>query len=981
MTMLTVDDLARDLKVRNEDLLRELVTMGFEVEGPESPLETDDPAALRAQLVTMLPQREVVEKRIRPTVIRRRMKPNAEAVQGMEEAQEETGEELADAPSAAPPVSDERPEAIREEAKKPLKKTKRPEAARIIQVAPPKPEVARKPELVARPEPTGKPTTGPEKEPVAKSEPPTPDVVAQPAAQSELAAPATTSAAERGQEVAEEFMRPAPEEAGLSPAHALQTPVVETREVAVPGGPQPYDEKRPAEERSAKKKKKKEKRMQPAQIIGKVELKKEPPREPERPERTERPEHPERRERHEPPRIISPAPPPRRVEVREVVPVVLPETEEEKRAKKKKERKLHEKPVEERVDDDKGKIRRRKEVVLRNDLYDERTRHGRLRGRGKKVKRKTEITTPKASKRRIKLPDIVSVSNLAHKMSVKSSEVIQHLLSLGVTATVNEGIDFETATIISSEFGFEAEPAEQQEVNLLPAHIKDTQENLVSRPPVITVMGHVDHGKTSLLDAIRSTHVTDQEAGGITQHIGAYKVKVDRGELVFLDTPGHEAFTAMRARGAQVTDFVVLVVAADDGVMDQTIEAINHARAANVPIIVAVNKVDKPGADKDRVMRELSERDLVPEVWGGDTLFNFVSAKTGQGVVDFLDTILLQAELMELKSNPNKKATGTIVEARLDTGKGAVATVLVKEGTLKLGDAFVAGVNFGKVRAMLDHEGRSVEDAGPANPVEVHGFSGVPEAGDLFAVVEDEKIARQIVTHRVQKQREIDTAASGPMSLEDLMARMQLQESKELNIIIKADVQGSVEALKEALLGITSQEIKLKIIHGGVGAITESDIMLASASRAIIIGFSVRPTPKTAQLAEQEKVDIRLYNVIYEAIEDVRKAMEGMLAPIEKETVMGRCEVIQTFHVPKVGTVAGCRVVYGKIERSNQVRLLRDSVVVYTGKIISLKRFKDDIKEALQGYECGIALDNYKDIKLNDVIEAFTIERESAKLS
>ena len=421
-------------------------------------------------------------------------------------------------------------------------------------------------------------------------EAPTPEAVAQSATQPELPAPAAGSVAEQVQEVAEEHMRYAPVAAELPPAHAAQAPGAEPRAAGIPRGPQPYDETRPAEERSAKKKKKKEKRMQPAQIIGKVELKKEPPREPERPERFERPERPgpdrpgpdrPERPRHEPPRIVSPAPPPRRVEVREIVPVVvLPETEEEKRQKKKKERKLHDKP-EERVvvDDDENKIRRRKEVVLRNELYDERTRHGRLRGRGKKVKRKTEITTPKASKRRIKLPDIVSVANLAHKMSVKSSEVIQHLLSLGVTATVNEGIDFDTATIVASEFGFEAEPAEQQEVDLMPALIKDTQENLVSRPPVITVMGHVDHGKTSLLDAIRSTHVTDQEAGGITQHIGAYKVKLDRGELVFLDTPGHEAFTAMRARGAQVTDFVVLVVAADDGVMDQTVEAINHARA------------------------------------------------------------------------------------------------------------------------------------------------------------------------------------------------------------------------------------------------------------------------------------------------------------------------------------------------------------------------------------------------------------------
>ena len=506
--------------------------------------------------------------------------------------------------------------------------------------------------------------------------------------------------------------------------------------------------------------------------------------------------------------------------------------------------------------------------------------------------------------------------------------------------------------------------------------------SLPRQPEVnIGVIGHVDHGKTSLLDAIRSTHVTDQEAGGITQHIGAYKVKLKKGELIFLDTPGHEAFTAMRARGAQVTDFVVLVVAADDGVMDQTREAINHSRAANVPIIVAVNKIDKPEADRERVIRELSEHNLIPEAWGGDTLFTYVSAKTGEGIDELLELIVLQAELMELKANPDKKAIGTIIEARLDKGKGAVATVLIKEGTLKLGDPFVAGIFYGKVRAMLDHEGHAVDEVGPATPVEVHGFAGVPEAGEPFLVVEEEKIARQIGVQRLHKQRENEAAVIGPASLEDLLARMKEQETKDLNLIIKADVQGSSEALREALLGIVSQEIKLKVIHGGVGGITESDIMLASASKAIVIGFNVRPNPKTIQLAEQEKIDIRLYTVIYEAIQDVRKAMEGLLAPIEKETVLGRAEVRQAFHVAKIGVIAGCYVTSGKLERSNQVRLLRDNAVVHQGRIGSMKRFKDDVKEAVEGYECGIILDNYKDIKVGDIIEAFSIERESAKLS
>jgi translation initiation factor IF-2 len=933
MTMLTVDDLARDLKVRNEDLLRELLTMGFEVEGPESPLETDDPAALRAQLVTVLPHQEVVEKRIKPTVIRRRVKKGPEVVEKEEVAAETLAEaEAGPAVEAQEGVPAEAKAEAKEPSKKPVKKAKKPEAAKIIEMAP-RPAAPRKP--VVGPGPSAEPTPAP--------------IPVEPATKAEKAH--------------SEGLRPAPE-APEPEAAAQEIPEEALEKTEV----QPVEERLAAEEKPAKKKKKKEKKMQPAQIIGKVELRKEPPKEPERVEIVRRPAP----EPARPLRSVEPEP-------RPIVPDLV--TEEQKRAKK-KEKKVRD-IVEERIEEEKGKVRRRKEVLLRGDLYDERARHGRLRGKGKKPKpRKTEITTPKAIKRRMKLPEVVTVANLAHKMSVKASEVIQHLISLGVAAAINEPIDFDTATIVASEFGYETESSEQSETDLLPTLIKDTEENVVSRPPVITVMGHVDHGKTSLLDSIRSTHVTDQEAGGITQHIGAYKVKVGKGELVFLDTPGHEAFTAMRARGAQVTDFVILVVAADDGVMDQTVEAINHSRAANVPIIVAVNKIDKPEADKDRVIRELSEHNLIPEAWGGDTLFTYVSAKTGEGIEELLDLILLQAEVMELKANPNKLAAGTVIEARLDKGKGPVATVLVKEGTLKLGDPFVAGTHHGKVRAMLDHEGRNVDQAGPATPVEVHGLSGVPEAGELFVVVDEDKIARQISLHRQQKQREQEAAETAPASLEDLLARMQEQQTKELNIIIKADVQGSVEAVREALLGIAAQEIKVKVIHGGVGGITESDVMLASASKAIIIGFNVRPSPKAAQLAEDEKIDLRFYNVIYEAIDDVRKAMEGMLAPIERETIIGRAEVRQTFHVPKVGTIAGCYVTSGKIERSSQVRLIRDDIVIHQGRISSMKRQKDDIKESLEGYECGISLENYnKDVKVGDIIEAFTIEKESAKLT
>jgi translation initiation factor IF-2 len=943
MTMLTVDDLARDLKVKNEDLLRELLTMGYAVEGPESPLETDDPAALRAQLVTVLPHPEVVEQRIRPTVIRRRVKKGSEAL----EKEEELAESLAEAPAEplaqvieeapAAPAEEKSEARAKELPRKPAKKIKKPEAARIIEMAP-------------RPAPLKKPA----EVPLPRVEqPPAPVVVEE----------------EKGKAPSEVEIMPVPEPVDVQ----VPAPEPQTEAPAAPEGRGPAEESLAAEERPAKKKKRKEKRMQPAQIIGKVELRKEPPREPERVEIVHKPALESVRPPH-PQHPHVPEPEPR---------VMVPDlAAEEERRKKKKEKKVRD-IVEERIEEEKGKVRRRKEVLLRGDLYDDRGRPGRLRAKGKKPRpRKTEITTPKAIKRRIKLPEVVTVANLAHKMSVKASEVIQHLISLGVAATVNEAIDFDTATIVASEFAYETESSEQSEQALLPTLIKDTEENVVGRPPVITVMGHVDHGKTSLLDAIRSTHVTDQEAGGITQHIGAYKVKVGKGELVFLDTPGHEAFTAMRARGAQVTDFVVLVVAADDGVMDQTVEAINHSRAANVPIIVAVNKIDKPEADRDRVIRELSEHNLIPEAWGGDTLFTYVSAKTGEGIDELLDLILLQAEVMELKANPNKLAAGTVVEARLDKGKGPVATVLIKEGTLKLGDPFVAGTHYGKVRAMLDHEGRSVDQAGPATPVEVHGLSGVPEAGELFVVVDEERIARQISLHRQQKQREQEAAVTAPASLEDLLARMQEQQTKELNIIIKADVQGSVEAVREALVGISAQEIRVKVIHGGVGGITESDVMLASASKAIIIGFNVRPSPKAAQLAEEEKIDLRLYSVIYEAIDDVRKAMEGMLAPIERETIVGRAEVRQTFHVPRVGTIAGCYVTSGKIERSSQIRLIRDDIVIYQGRIGSMRRQKDDIKESVEGYECGIAIENYtKDVKIGDIIEAFTIEKESAKLT
>lgn len=501
-----------------------------------------------------------------------------------------------------------------------------------------------------------------------------------------------------------------------------------------------------------------------------------------------------------------------------------------------------------------------------------------------------------------------------------------------------------------------------------------------SRPPVVTIMGHVDHGKTSLLDYIRKSNIIGGESGGITQHIGAYYVKQAGGDIVFLDTPGHEAFTAMRARGAKVTDLIVLVVAADDGVMPQTKEAINHARAANIPIVVAVNKIDKPEADPEKVKRELAELELAPEDWGGDTLFGHISAKTGEGVDELLSTILLQSEMLELKGNPNKPARGIIIEAKLDKNRGPVATVLIKDGTLRQGDYFICGEHYGRLRAMLNHRGKKMKSAGPSVPVEIYGISGVPMAGDEFISVQDERTAKQVIEHRKEKSKKQETSKRGLVSLDDLFERIKEGEVKELNIVLKTDVQGSLEALADSLVKQSTEAVKLKIIHSATGAITESDVMLASASGAIIIGFNVRANPRVREIAEREDVDIRYYDVIYNAIQDIRMAMAGLLEPVFKEHIIGRVDIKEIFHVPKVGTVAGCYVTDGRVERNANIRLLRDDVVVFDGKIASLKRFKEDAKEVQSGYECGIGLQNFQDIKPGDAFEVYQIEEMEAEL-
>jgi translation initiation factor IF-2 len=596
----------------------------------------------------------------------------------------------------------------------------------------------------------------------------------------------------------------------------------------------------------------------------------------------------------------------------------------------------------------------------------------------KREGKKTEITVRRASKRVIKMGDGITVNDLAHAMSVKTGEIIKKLMALGSMVTVNQAIDFDTASVIAQEYGYEIKKDTFEESHVL-SSAEDKPEDLKSRPPVVTVMGHVDHGKTSLLDAIRKTRVAVGEAGGITQHIGAYQVSHPKGSITFIDTPGHEAFTSMRARGASVTDIVILVVAADDGVMPQTVEAINHARAAEVPIIVAVNKIDKPEADSDRVKRQLAEHQLLSEEWGGDSIFAPVSAKTGQGIEELLELILLQAEVLELKANPNKPARGVVIESRLDRGKGPVASVLIQEGTLRTGDSVISGTHFGRVRAMRGDVGQEIETAGPSVPVELIGLSGVPNAGEEIYAITEER-AKEVVEHREEKERSQRMASLSRAKLEDLFGQVQKGESRELRVILKGDVQGSVEAIREALSKLSTEKVRVNILHSGVGGITESDVMLAAASNAIVVGFNVRPEMKGQDLAKAEGVQIKTYEIIYNAIDEIKKAMEGLLEPTLQEKYLGRAEVRNVFNISKVGTVAGCFVVDGTIVRNAKIRLLRDNVVVYTGKLSSLKRFKDDAREVTQGYECGIGIENFNDIKVGDVLECFNVESIAGKL-
>lgn len=624
----------------------------------------------------------------------------------------------------------------------------------------------------------------------------------------------------------------------------------------------------------------------------------------------------------------------------------------------------------------------RKEII---DIRDTNSKSKKRKMAHGRTGQKTQITVRKAEKRVIKMSaEFISVQEFAKKMSVKGNEVIQKLMKLGMIATINQTIDLDTATLVASEFDYEIENvavAPEDILTQLGTEETVNLEDVVARPPVVTIMGHVDHGKTTLLDTIRKANVAGGEAGGITQAIGAYTIQTESGKYItFIDTPGHESFTAMRARGAKVTDIVVIVVAADDGVMPQTKEAISHAKSAGVPIIVAINKVDKPGGDQERIKKELTEFEMVPEEWGGETIYVPVSGKTGKGIPQLLEFILLQAEILELKANPKKMAKGIVIESRLDKGRGAVMTILVQDGTLHIGDNIVTGSDFGRIRDMRDDKGMKMKDAEPSRAVEITGLSGVASAGDEIVVVQDEKRAKQIAEMRRNIEREKELAQSSKVTLGELYDKIDEGDVKELKIIVKADTDGSVEVLKDTIQKLSTPKVSVKVIYGAVGGISENDVMLATASKAVIVGFNVRPQTDARKLAEQKQIEVRLYKIIYELTDDLKKAMGGLLAPNKVEKIIGRVAVRETYNIPKIGTIAGCYVEDGKITRSSRVRLIRDDIEIYTGQLASLKRFKDDAREVKSGTECGLSIANYNDIKIGDVIEPFEIEEVAASI-
>lgn len=1018
MSRFRVHELAKELNMSNKDLIDRLVKLGIQVKNHMSTLTDSAVQKIRQQFAEPKPEK-VEETRVNRTVIRRRKR-----------ADEELGAEspdLALEPEAAEPEFDapvepvepvEPPEApvmvepagaeapamaetpvraeLHAEAEVPVKapepvkiseRLRTGEPARIIAPAPKAPVETKKPASVAEPAPSV-PKAG-VKAPAVESPPEEEKPAIQPSAAAvhemesvpvseapHLIPPSeepkppkpvaeTTPVGEMKRKVAEETE---PETVRL-PVESVPEPAVSPQAVepVEPASAEATEEEGEAGEeteegkdkpkKAKKRRRKKARKDEPARIIKLPEV-----IIPEEVE--EEPDHIE--------------------EIASTIKVKTEDTETKKRRTRAEEAAAREAERKKRGG---APAAPRKEVFEREHLYSKKELaaqadrgRGRDRDRGAGLRGMPEPEAPaKIGRRKIKIDEAISVANLAKEMGVKAPEVIKKLLLLGVTANINQALDIDTAGVVAAEFSFEVEKVGFEEEEILHSQ-EDRVEDMTSRPPVITVMGHVDHGKTSLLDAIRDTKVIEGEAGGITQHIGAYDVKLPNGNVVFLDTPGHEAFTSMRARGAKVTDIVILVVAADDGVMQQTVEAINHAKAAQVPIIVAINKVDKPNANVDRVKRELAEHALLPEEWGGNTTMVEISAKKRMGIEDLLEMVLLQAELLELRANPKKPARGRVIEAKLDKGRGPVATILIQEGTLKAGDIYVCGTHSGRVRNMYNDRGRRLETAGPATPVEVIGLSGIPNAGDDFIVLPDEKQAKMVAEHRLLKVREKELTRTSKVTLESLFDQIQEGEVKEVKLILKTDVHGSQEAIADSLLKLSTPEVKINLIHLGTGAITESDVMLASASNAIVIGFNVRSDAKVQELADQEKVDMRYYDVIYQVLSDVKDAMVGMLEPTYEEHVTGHAEVRQTFQVPKVGVIAGCSVTDGKVDRGAKVRVIRDGVVMWDGKLSSLKRFKDDVKEVKQGFECGMGIENFNDVKIGDIFEVYEMKEVKATL-
>jgi len=945
-----VHELAKELKMENKDLVKLLEKMGLPVKSVQSALEESDVERVKNQ-INLSKKEGVVEQRVKPTVIRRRVMKEEPAPEPPPPPKEE----------AKPAVAVKPPVVKKEEGKPPtVRKEVRPEAAQAAAETPVG-EAKEKVEAAPAALPSQPEGIQPAPEPAAAAAPPPPPM--KPVQEEEREAGARAE----GKPAPVPAVPPEAKESDLRAEGALPTaPAAETP------APAPA-EKAKAPERPPKPKKK----YEPAKIIERPAV---PP-----PSIIREREHIPAERRPAPsaqPPIILQRPAP---SITKPATPAAP-TEEDRGRRKKKLRKDVEvveegKPDRTRVISTKKRTFKEHEVsreehTTRPFVFERETKQ-------KVVTRprmsKPEITTPKAIKRKIRISEAIMVGELAKRMGIKASEVIKKLMELGLMVTINQAIDAEAASLVATDFGYEVEKTGLELEDLIEER-EEKAEDRVPRPPVVTIMGHVDHGKTSLLDAIRQTNVTAGEAGGITQHIGAYSVDVDHRKVVFLDTPGHEAFTAMRARGAKVTDIVILVVAADDGVMNQTIEAINHAKAAEVPLIVAINKIDKPNANPERVKQALTEYGLVPEAWGGQTIMAEISAKQKVGLQELLELILLQAEVLELRGNPARPMSGTVIEAKLDRGRGPVATVLIQDGTLHAGDSFVCGTHFGRVRAMINDRGERMETAGPSTPVEVIGFDSVPQAGDDFAVVTDEKRAKELASQRTQKQRELELAKTSRVTLEDFYKKMKKGVVKDLNLILKADVQGSIEALSEALGRLSTEAVRVNILHASVGAINESDCMLASASEAIILGFNVKSDAGAQAVADQEKVDIRLYNVIYDALEDVRKAMEGLLEPIYEKRLMGKAKVLQIFTISRVGVVAGSMVSEGKILRGSKAHVVREGKTIFEGEISSLKRIKDDVKEVVSGFDCGITVGGFQSFQPNDVIESYVVEKVTARL-